>query len=122
MTFCTAINCMDGRVQLPVINYLMRYFEADYVDSVTETGPNLILAEQKNEALIQSIITRVKVSVEKHKSVGIAVVGHNDCVGNPAQKEEQFTHLEKSVEVLSQYFNVPIVALWVDENWKVHKI
>jgi len=30
--FATAINCMDGRVQLPVINWLMENLSVDYVD------------------------------------------------------------------------------------------
>ncbi|MHC5086790.1 MAG: carbonic anhydrase, partial [Planctomycetota bacterium] len=27
MSFCTAINCMDGRVQLPVIPFLQNRFK-----------------------------------------------------------------------------------------------
>lgn len=37
---------MDGRVQLPVIKYLQDRFKVQYVDTITEPGPNLILAEQ----------------------------------------------------------------------------
>ncbi len=80
------------------------------------------MAKLENEVLIQSIIARIKISVEKHTSVGIAVVGHYDCAGNPAPKGEQIVHLENSVEFLRQYFDVPIVALWVDENWKVQEL
>jgi hypothetical protein len=36
---------MDGRVQLPVIDYLRKRFGVEHVDSVIEAGPNLILAE-----------------------------------------------------------------------------
>ena len=55
--FCTAINCMDGRVQLPVIQYLQKRFNVDFVDSVTEAGPNLILSEAEDPGLVQSICT-----------------------------------------------------------------
>ncbi len=37
-TFATAINCMDGRVQLPVIAYLKSKYVVDYVDAITEPG------------------------------------------------------------------------------------
>ena len=84
MRFCTAINCMDGRVQIPVIQYLKDRFDADYVDAVTEPGPNRILAEDADTRIRQSIDRRVGISVEGHGSVGIAVVGHHDCAGNPA--------------------------------------
>ena len=40
MSFCTVVNCMDGRVQLPVIRYLQERFEVPYVDSITEVGPS----------------------------------------------------------------------------------
>ena len=74
MSFCTVINCMDGRVQLPVIEYLKNKFEADFVDTITEAGPVAILAEKKDSELADSILKRVDISVNKHKSVGIAVV------------------------------------------------
>ena len=43
--FATAINCMDGRTQLPTINWAMKELNVDYVDSITEAGPDKILAE-----------------------------------------------------------------------------
>ena len=43
MKFATAVNCMEGRTQLPVIAYLKKKFEVDYVDMVTEAGPVKIL-------------------------------------------------------------------------------
>lgn len=33
--FATAINCMDGRVQIPVIEYIKSKYEVDYVDMIT---------------------------------------------------------------------------------------
>jgi hypothetical protein len=55
MIFVMAINCMDGRVQLPVIEWLKKEYEADYVDMITEPGPNKILAENKDQLFINSI-------------------------------------------------------------------
>jgi len=64
MKFCTVVNCMDGRVQLPVNSFLEERFRADYVDTVTEAGPNSILAERYISTLVESIIDRVRISVE----------------------------------------------------------
>ena len=55
MKFCSAIDCMDGRVQLPVINYWKERLKVSSVDSITEPGPNLILAKQSDKVAIQSI-------------------------------------------------------------------
>ena len=123
MRFCTVINCMDGRVQLPVIRYLQKRFNAEYIDSITEPGPNLILAEDKNPALIHSILERLKLSIEKHNSVGVAIVGHHDCAGNPASKNDQIKHTQKAIQLVRQHYkSVEIIGLWVDKNWKVQEV
>lgn len=123
MRFCSVINCMDGRVQLPVIRYLQKRFNVDYVDSITEAGPDLILSESKDTITIQAIFDRLEISLENHQSVGVAIVGHHDCVGNPAPKKEHMKHIQKAAELLRvQYENLEIIGLWVDENWKVQEV
>ena len=123
MRFCSVINCIDGRVQLPVIRYLQKRFNVDYVDSITEAGPNLILTEAKNTSSTQAIFERLKISVENHHSVGVAIVGHHDCAGNPAPKNDQIVHLQKAIQsIRQQYENIEVIGLWVDKNWEVHEI
>ncbi len=114
---------MDGRVQLPVIRYLQERFSVEYVDAITEPGPNLILSEKIDSNLVKSILDRIKISVEHHHSVGIAVIGHYDCAGNPASKEEQIGHIHDSIRFISSYYiDIEIIGLWVDENWTVSEI
>ena len=72
---------MDGRVQLPVIKYLQNRFSADYIDTITEIALDLILAEEHNPDLVESILQRPDISVEKHDTKGIAVVGHYVALG-----------------------------------------
>lgn len=123
MRFCTAINCMDGRVQLPVIEYLQTHFDADNVDIISEPGPNRILAEGTDLAAVQSIERRLRISVEKHRSVGIAVMGHFDCAGNPANEEEQKDHTLAAVRYVQNKFPaVPVIGLWVSDVWAVSRV
>lgn len=123
MSFCTAINCMDGRVQLPVIHYLQKRFGVDYVDVVTEPGPDATLARQTNRSAVESIWSRVDIAVQRHCSVGIAVVGHHDCAGNPSSKEQQAAQTRDAVEILRQrYREVTVIGLWVDEKWQVSEV
>jgi len=120
MGFCTAINCMDGRVQIPVIQYLKERFGADYVDVISEPGPNRILADGSDIAAVESIERRVRISVEHHQSVGIAVVGHHDCAGNPSPEAEQRHHTSAAVHrIRSKFGHLPVVSLWVNEDWEV---
>ena len=123
MTFCTAISCMDGRIQLPVIRYLKKRFNTEYVDMITEAGPNRILAEQDEQRTIESIVFRMNISVNNHQSRGIAVIGHHDCAGNPTDKDTQLAQIRKSIHFLKEKVDgMVLIGLWVDENWQVSEV
>jgi len=118
-TFACAINCMDGRVQDAVKNYMKENYSIDYVDMVTEPGPNKILADNSDTAIIENIKKRVEVSVEHHGSKVLAIVGHFGCAGNPTEKEEQIKHLKEAQKTIESFgFPIEIVLLWVDGDWK----
>ena len=123
MSFYTAVNCMDGRAQLPVIKYLSNRFNADYIDTVTEPGPALCLAERTDSEQAKSILHRIDISINKHNSTGIAVVAHHDCAGNPVDDQTQISQLTPAVNFLAQHYpNVEIIGLWLDANFKVKQI
>ena len=122
-TFATAINCMDGRIQIPVIEFIQNEYTVEYVDMVTEPGPNRLLADNADRAFIESIKARVTISVNMHKSKLIAIVGHHDCAGNRADKEKQLHHIRTSIDIVKSWgFEVQVVGLWVDDNWQVTKV
>lgn len=123
MNFCTVITCMDGRIQLPVNKYLSEYYNAPYVDTITEAGPIKTLTEQKDIEVLESIYERIEISLKAHKSVGMAVVGHFDCARNPLSAEKQIPQIKESIEFLKKrYSDVEIIGLWVDQNWEVVKV
>lgn len=120
ITFATAISCMDGRVQIPVIEYIKQNYRVDYVDMITEPGPNKILADNDDKTVLTSIKKRVLISLDRHKSKLIFVVGHHDCAGNPADKETQLTQIILAVNAIKFWtLDAKILGLWVDENWRV---
>ena len=123
MSFATAINCMDGRVQLPVINYIMKKLGVQYIDAITEPGPNVILSQNSNKQLVDSILNRLDISLNLHKSKDIYVVGHHDCGGNPSIKSDQFQQTTDAVKFIQEYVSdgISVTGLWVDENWVVHE-
>jgi len=123
MSFSTAVNCMDGRAQEPVINFMKKRFNCQWVDMITEPGPNLILAENENTPLTDSLFNRIDISVYKHLSNAIAVTGHYDCAGNPASETDQKNHLALAAEILrGKYQKTEIICLWLDENFQVHEL
>jgi hypothetical protein len=121
--FVTAINCMDGRVQLPVINWMLRNFSADYVDMITEPGPDKILAEG-SAAAQDSIKARVLISVNKHGSDTILIVSHDDCAGNPVTRKEHEAQLQQCLTRIRSW-ELPVknvLGAWIDTTWKVEII
>lgn len=117
--FTCAINCMDGRVQDAVKNYMQKNYGVDYVDMVTEPGPNKILADNADKAIVENIKKRVEISVHHHGSKIVAIVGHFGCAGNPTEKEEQIKHLQKAKTTVEGFgFSVEIILLWVDGDWQ----
>jgi carbonic anhydrase len=119
-TFCTVVNCMDGRVQLPVIRYLTDRFGVAFVDSVTEAGPVRCLADPAATDAKASILRRVGVSVDAHGSRTVAVVAHADCAGNPLCEGDQRRQLVAAVAEIARAFPaVRVLGLWVNDDWVV---
>ena len=118
--FVTVINCMDGRVQEPVSHWMKSRFDADYVDTITEPGPDGILSGSSDETLTASIRRRVEISVNAHGSRVVAVVAHHDCAGNPVSITEHLEQLRRCVDSIRAWrLPVRVVGLWVNEKWQV---
>lgn len=122
-TFACAINCMDGRVQEIVRNYMKTAYQVDWVDMITEPGPDRILCECTEKAVVQDIEKRLKISVEHHGTKVVAIVGHEKCAGNPVSKKEHIRQLREDKKTV-QAFGLPvqITLLWVPEGWKTVEV
>lgn len=120
--FGTAINCIDGRTQEVVIDHMKRNYNIDGVDMVTFPGVDAIFSGEHLEEI--ALIKRaVSISVEKHGSRVIAVVGHHDCAGNPGDREHHYTHIQKAVrEVTSWNFPAQVVGLYVNDKREIEKV
>jgi hypothetical protein len=118
--FGTAINCMDGRVQLPVINWMKEQFHLDYVDMITEPGPDKIMASGEGQ-LLDSIKSRVQISSKAHGSRIIVMAGHDDCAGNPVEKEQHLAQIRQSIQTIRSW-NLQfekIIGVWINKDWKI---
>ena len=118
--FACAGCCIDGRVQELVANYLKRIYGVQFVDMVNRKGINLILALNKDLIRILDIRDEMETSVNGHGSEIIAIVGHPDCGGNLAEKEEQIEHLRAAKKTVEGFgLNAQVVLLWVEDNKEV---
>ncbi len=123
MTFCATINCLDGRTQQPVVNYLMQRFNVKYVDMLTDAGPLGILTKAPESERALLFQERVDTVIRVHDIKELAITGHWDCRGNPVPRE---TQIEQMGDVVRQYRKLypqlTIIGLFVGEEGDIEEI
>jgi hypothetical protein len=123
MEFGTVINCIDGRVQYPVMDYLKNNYDVKFFDAANEAGPLKILNERSDKCRLFSLKEQIRISIEAHNSKFIAVVGHHDCAGNPVSRETQEEQIDHALVYLRKAYGEKIlyVGLYVNEQWEVEE-
>lgn len=120
--FATSINCVDGRVQSPISDWIKQKYSIDYVDAVTHPGSDKVMAE-KNIDCITQIKSKVLTSISAHNSKLVVVSGHHDCASNLSTEDMHITQIQKSINVVKSWrLPVTIVGLWVNKQWKIKQI
>lgn len=120
--FGTAITCVDGRVQLPLITWLKDAYGLDYVDMITEPGADKVLADgwPSDTAPLRSKAFRL---VAIHRSAVLAIAGHHDCAANPVTREEHRAQIRAGVRLFRSWqLPVDVVGLWVNERWEIEVV
>jgi len=122
-TFTTVINCIDGRTQKPVTDYMKKTFGKNFVDTITYPGVDKVLGENYHE-IVEQLKEEVEVSVSAHGSEVIAIAGHHFCAGNPVSKRNHRQNIKDAVELVKSW-NLPvttIIGLYVNKDWEVEKV
>ena len=120
--FGTVINCIDGRTQIPVSKWIKENYSLDYIDTITEPGPDRVISE-KNIIKIEQLKTKVLISIKAHGSKIVIVAGHHDCAANPVSKTNHIDQIKKSInEIKSWNLDVDVFGIWVNEEWKIERV
>lgn len=120
--FATAINCIDGRTQAPVVEWIKQKLDVAYVDVVTEPGADGLLSSGDRERE-KSLYEKVKISVDAHGSHHIVIVGHYDCAANPGDAQHHRRQIVDSVHrIIGWDLPVRVSGLWINERWEVDVI
>jgi carbonic anhydrase len=120
--FATAITCIDGRVQQPVADWVKLNMNVEYVDLVTEPGPDKVLSSETTY-VVDEIIRKISFSIRHHNSPVVALCGHHDCAANDADREGHIAQILEGVRVLQSYnLNVRLLGLWLNEWGSVEMV
>lgn len=121
-TFGTAINCIDGRLQAPVAEWVRAHFGVQYVDTVTVPGPDGVLTQGAPEAN-RLIRDYVRVSQEAHASGVLAVAGHFGCAGYSVSPPEHIAAIRAAAAIAASWgLPMRVIGLWVNEGGQVEVV
>ena len=122
LRFALAITCLDGRVQRPVVDYMRRTYGVDYVDLITEPGPEWALTDPTRAGVQAAIHRNARFSVAGHDAELIAVAAHDDCLGNNADPGTRLAQLRAAQQVVTGWdLGVDVIGLWVHMDGKVEE-
>ncbi len=120
--FVTVVACIDGRVQAPLAEWAKKTFSADWADMVTRPGCDGVLGEESAAGASQ-VRDDVGVSVRAHSPVAVVVSGHHDCAANPGTQDHHEFQIRNAVAQVERWDpGVPVVGVWVGEDWQVHPV
>jgi carbonic anhydrase len=118
-TFATVINCIDGRANRPVINWVHLNLHLHHVDLVTEPGPDGVMSNG-TPAQHDEIKRKVLVSLQAHHSGVIILAGHHDCAGNPVSEAEHRQQIAAGARAITTWnLGVRVIGLWVNDQWGI---
>ncbi len=123
MPFCTVITCMDGRIQKPMMDFVLEKYGYDLPDTITDPGPVKALSDPEDTQYFDRICGRIDISVHKHGSRHIFITGHHNCAGNPIPREEQEAQLHIAIErVRSKYPDCQVDIVYINDQWQCELI
>lgn len=118
--FATAINCIDGRVQIPLIEWIKKEYSVDYVDMITTPGPEKVILGMKHTDYFKE---RIDISHEAHGSGVVIISGHYDCAANPISEKEHKAEIKQVVDIVRGWgYDVEVLGVWIDAAWQVEKV
>ncbi len=131
--FGTTVNCMDGRSLEATVGWMKKEYGLDYVDDITEPGMDGLICKM-NDNEREHLRRMLEISITKHGSRVVTVVGHDDCAGNPVSSEQHHSDIASDVakirDIASQIdpsISVDVIGLWAHpdadkRHWTVEKI
>ena len=104
------------------MDYLRRTYGVDYVDLITEPGPEWALTDPERAGVQAAIQRKARFSVAGHDAELIAMTAHDDCLGNDADPGTRLGQLHAAQRLITGWdLGVDIIGLWVHMDGKVEE-
>lgn len=121
-TFATLFGCLDGRATPPAVAFLRDFLHVDFVDVVTEPGPDRVLLVATPDQR-RAIMEKLLVSVNAHHSCTIVIAAHHECAGNPVSREDHLVTVRQCAQLIESWrLDVRVIGLWINDAWQAEVI
>lgn len=121
-TFATALNCIDGRAQKPVIRYVKEKYHVDHVDMITYPGMDKALSHS-SAGILAHLKQSAEISVKAHHSQVIVIAGHYDCAANPVSEAQHKKDIIEAIKVVKSWkLPVRVTGLWINSHWTAEPV
>jgi hypothetical protein len=119
--FALALNCVDGRVQRPLLRWIDDALALDRVDTITLPGPDATLLDGGEEG--DRARRHATFLAERRHHACVIVAGHHDCLGNPVDEAEHLRGIERAADVVHGWALCPrTLGVWIDHEWRVRVV
>ncbi|MEK7571272.1 MAG: carbonic anhydrase [Patescibacteria group bacterium] len=105
-TFFTVVGCMDGRIQKPLAELGTRLTGAEHPDTLTHPGMVGFLADPDitSTEVFERIVQGLNISTQGHKTKGVLVAGHEECLGYPVEDDNHRKTTVRAAEKIKHWF------------------
>lgn len=126
-TYGTVIGCIDGKVQEARAAFVRQKFGVEYVDTINRPGMAGKIVGPGAPEFLQALKEDIEVSLNGHQSKGLAVSGHQKCLGNPVPDEQQREEIRTSAVIIKDLIGgrVPVIPIFVvkgHNGWEVEEL
>lgn len=119
--FTACLNCIDGRVQLPVINWIRSTYNVDFIDMITEPGMDGFLVDPQSN--LKPVFDKLNIALDVHECNEIFIVAHEDCAANPTDFNSHTKNLKVATDDIKNFApNCTVIGIYVYLNGEVIKI
>lgn len=119
--FALVLNCVDGRVQRPLLSWIREELSLEKADYLTLPGPDGAFAEGGAE--LERARRLAGFLSEHRRHTCLVVAGHHDCLGNPVADEAHRRQIEAAARTAHGWGLTPrTIGAWIGEGWTVEII
>ena len=121
--FAALIDCTSKAMGWEFFPYLREKLKVDYVDLIVPPKPNEVVLLFENKSIIETLKIKLLLSIQKHETALLVLVGDPSCKGKELPLEQFKKHVLQAAKLIKAWrLPVTILGLWQHKDQKIQEI